>query len=203
MSQRRRCLNGSRLEKQRGTRDYKRSGLTEMELVLDNQYQPQYNDYKGAAVSTSAAFATFRTSVPSIDGFLAWLAGEVLEFNVANQGGTMLEMRVWKEESSYGGLPTYNWIIEIWYYFVPQPATTPKVVPQAAWVVIQLIAAAVLTVAIYFALGQVKELVWGVGTKPGEVSPVSWAILVAALGFTFTPIVIAYMGGKGKRSYED
>jgi len=160
------------------------------ELVLDKRYEPDYSGYRGTSYYGKIVFSTLRTGIPGLDDFLAWIAEGVVEVYVAAQGARMLEMKVFRDATFWGPIPTYAWELEFWFFF---PAAQAAAIPAAVWTILELIAAALFLWAFAVAISKVQELVWGPPSERGAIPWIPVAILVAALGIAFTPVAVEYM----------
>jgi len=155
-----------------------------VQLVYDQMW-PDGTTYRGAAFYGIVEFTTWRTGLPPLDEFNVWLARQVVEFHVTVNGGSMLEVKCWNEESTWGFIPTYNWRLEYWFHGSPLDPATIAAIASA-------ITTAIVAICIVISLSQIKEIIWGGrGVTWGWIVPA--AILLAAFGFAVTPIIVGAM----------
>jgi len=127
---------------------------------------------------------------------LNWLVVDVIEWNVRSNGGEMLYLKVEQKEDvqdpKYGLVHNYSST----FYFYPKTAEGAiTFFPWAA--IIILILLAIIAIAVYYALKESKEVIWGPG---GESKLLPYAILIGAVGIASIGIGYAISKARQKPS---
>jgi len=142
-----------------------------MSLIFEKKYPPYYTyfgvAYKGRIEWSSISFLN-----------LDWLVREVIEWNVEAKGGEMIYIKVWDKGQTqtmeYGLVNNY----ETEFVFKPKQQLSTKELYFFPWgVVIVLILIAIIAIAVYYALKESKQIIWG-----GPTPIIPYALLALGIG---------------------
>lgn len=82
-----------------------------------NYESSEKNTYNGQAGHIKQDFSTLRTGIDFIDQIGERIANEVVNYGITSKGGIVLTTDIFNEQSSWNGIPTYNWSIDTYFYF--------------------------------------------------------------------------------------
>lgn len=154
-----------------------------MDLIYRKKY-PEYDSYRGVAYVPKIDFSTLRTGLPPIDDMARAVTEQAIEFWVWTKGGRMLETLIWREDSSWQGVPTYTWRAEFRFYLPGEAAVIPAAVPAIVIAIIEAIISALpiilIGLVIWINLHAINMIIHG--GPAGQAFAVLIGIGIAAAG---------------------